>query len=216
VSAGSVPAALLALAGGVALAVALARLLRGRRYRYEDELDLPLIPIGWAPLLVVPAVAVLGWRWSAEPGLAVVLGVAAAWMVGLAAIDVDVRRLPDRWTFPGAAAAVLALGALGIATGDVHRWWWALAAGVGSGLVYLVLALINPAGLGLGDVKLAVPLGLLTGWFGWSASFAAFVLAFVIGAVVGLAVTLVRRQRAFPFGPSMVVGAWLVLLFAPY
>ncbi len=76
--------------------------------------------------------------------------------------------------------------------------------------MYLVLALINPSGLGLGDVKLAGLLGAFLGWLGWQQVLLGTLAAFVCSAVVALALLATRRatkKTEFPFGPWMIVGA---------
>jgi leader peptidase (prepilin peptidase)/N-methyltransferase len=79
---------------------------------------------------------------------------------------------------------------------------------------YFTLAFIDPAGLGLGDVKFAAVIGLLLGWFGWSHVAVGTLLAFLINGLVAL-VVLLRRGKAegseVAFGPSMILGAVLAL-----
>lgn len=212
------PAAPVALGvAGLVVGAVLHRWLATRGYRYEDELDLPERGHRWVVPVLALAAAALGARFDDVPVL-VTYGLALVWMAGLAVIDVDVRRLPDRWTLPAVPVAAALLGWCSWATDGRSGWqdWWpAVVAGLLNGAVYLVLALVNPAGLGLGDVKLAVPLGMLTGWFGATATVLAFLLAFVIGLVVGV-VAAVRtregRKATFPFGPSMLAGALVVIL----
>lgn len=193
------------------------RWLRTGSYRYADERHLPVRRPWWLPPVLAAAAAALGLRLHDEPVVLATYAVALGWMAVLAAIDLDVRRLPDRWTLPAWLATPAALAACAVTTGDWSAWLVALACGLGNGVVYLLLAVINPAGLGLGDVKAAVPLGMLTGWFGWPAALAAFVLAFLLGLFVGVVVALRSgegRKATFPFGPSMLGAAFLVVLAA--
>jgi leader peptidase (prepilin peptidase)/N-methyltransferase len=66
--------------------------------------------------------------------------------------------------------------------------------------------------MGLGDVKLAGVLGIFLGWSGWDAlivgTFAAFVLGGLFG-VVQLARRRATRKSGIPFGPWMLLGAWI-------
>jgi leader peptidase (prepilin peptidase)/N-methyltransferase len=85
-------------------------------------------------------------------------------------------------------------------------------------VVYLVLALVSPGGggLGYGDVKLAGLLGLLLGWLGWGSVILSVVAAFVIGGVIALILLLsgrASRSTHIAFGPSMILGAWVALMF---
>jgi leader peptidase (prepilin peptidase)/N-methyltransferase len=140
----------------------------------------------------------------------------AAVAVVLAVIDARHRLLPNSVVMPslGAGIMLLALAATGEAAwGALVR---ALLGGVVLFVVYLILALLSPAGLGMGDVKLAAVLGTFLGFQGWGTLFVGAVLASVVGAVVGLVVLASRRggpRSDVPFGPSMLVGAMVALLW---
>jgi leader peptidase (prepilin peptidase) / N-methyltransferase len=140
----------------------------------------------------------------------------AAVAVVLTVIDARHRLLPNAVVMPalGVSVILLTLAAAGEAAwGALGR---ALLGGVVLFIVYLVLALISPAGLGMGDVKLAAVLGTFLGFQGWGALFVGSVLASVVGAVVGLAVLVSRRgglRSDVPFGPSMLVGAMVAVLW---
>ena len=108
----------------------------------------------------------------------------------------------------GLAAAALALG-------RPDRLVGAVAGGAALAGCYLVLVLLRPGQLGLGDVKLAGLLGLGLGWLGWPAVLTGSLLAFVLFAGCALALLAagrVTRRTALPFGPFMLTGALLVLL----
>lgn len=208
-------AAVLLGVGGAAAGFGLHVWLRGESYRYDDERDLPSRSTRWLVPVLAAAAAVLGLRLSGEPGVLAVMALALVWMAGLAAIDIDVRRLPDRWTLPGLLLWPLLLAGCALAADDWSRWGTALLCGLAHGAAYLLLAVLNPAGLGLGDVKLAVPLGVLVGWWGWAAVFGAFFAAFALGLVIGLIVAVRSgegRKATFPFGPAMLLGAYVVIL----
>ena len=76
--------------------------------------------------------------------------------------------------------------------------------------VYLVLALISPSSLGMGDVKLAGVLGLYLGYLGWRTLILGAVGGFVIAALIGLVLLAMRRvtlRTQVPFGPPMLAAA---------
>jgi leader peptidase (prepilin peptidase)/N-methyltransferase len=132
----------------------------------------------------------------------------------LAAIDLEHRLLPNRILLPaaGAGAAFLVLAA---ALGG--RWSHlagALIGAVALFLLFLVLALLAPASLGMGDVKLAGLLGLYLGWLGTGVLVAGAAAGFVVQAVVALALLAGRRigpKGELPFGPAMLTGAALAI-----
>jgi leader peptidase (prepilin peptidase) / N-methyltransferase len=133
----------------------------------------------------------------------------------LAAVDGAVRRLPDPLTLPLAAATPLLLGAAALVPGHDGSWVTALLGGLALGAGYFVLLLINPRGLGFGDVKLALPLGCALGWYGWPVLFAGTFAGFLLGALYGMGLMVLRRagrKTAIPFGPFMIVGTLAGLL----
>jgi leader peptidase (prepilin peptidase)/N-methyltransferase len=70
--------------------------------------------------------------------------------------------------------------------------------------------MLRPADLGLGDVKLAAVVGLVTGWLGWGIAVVAAFLGFLLGGLAGVALVLAGRagrRTAIPFGPFMLAGA---------
>ncbi|MCX5204499.1 A24 family peptidase [Streptomyces sp. NBC_00237] len=129
----------------------------------------------------------------------------------LAVVDRRVHRLPDVLTLPLAGGAVALLGVAELLPGDGGSWAGALLGGAGLGGAYFLLFLINPNGMGFGDVKLALALGVVLGWYGWSVLFLGAFAGFLLGALYGLGLMLARRggrKTAIPFGPFMIAGAW--------
>ncbi|NKY05832.1 prepilin peptidase [Cellulomonas hominis] len=151
-----------------------------------------------------------GWSWVL-PALLFAVGLAVA----LALIDVDVHRLPDALvlpSYPVLAALLLLASANPGGASDWSALGRALLGGAALALAYAVIWVVYPAGMGLGDVKLAGLLGMLLGWFGWGAVVVGFFAAFLLaGAVVValLAARRVGRRTAVAFGPWMLVGAAL-------
>lgn len=150
--------------------------------------------------------SVLARHW-AELAAFFLLAVACALLV---AIDLAVFRLPDAIVGPMYPVLFAALTVAAVVSGD----WGALGrAALGAAVLlfgYFLLALINPSGLGLGDVKLSGLLGAFLGWLGWPAVVAGTLAAFVINAVVALVLLVARRvstKSGIAFGPAMVVGA---------
>jgi leader peptidase (prepilin peptidase)/N-methyltransferase len=157
--------------------------------------------------------ALVALRFGASWELPAFLVLAAAGML-LALIDLRHRLLPDRVVLPsvGIGVLLLALGALG--EGSWSTLGRALLGAVALFAVFLVLALISPASLGMGDVKLAALLGLYLGWLGWSSVVLGAAAGFVVQALLALALLAGRRiglKSELPFGPAMLVGAALVV-----
>ncbi|MEU3463754.1 A24 family peptidase [Streptomyces sp. NPDC006733] len=187
----------------------------------EDGRPYPGGPRGWiggtgaaqrpygTVLLCVTACAALAALVGARPELVVWLLLVPLGVL-LARIDLAVFRLPDVLTLPATAATAALLGAAALFPGHEGSWPRALLGGVVLGAVYFLLFLINPAGMGFGDVKLAPTLGLALGWYGWPTLFAGTFAGFVLGAVAGLVLLATRRanrKTPLPFGPFMLIGA---------
>ncbi|MFF3563465.1 prepilin peptidase [Streptomyces sp. NPDC002574] len=171
----------------------------------------------WYALLTAALCAALAGRLGARPELAVWL-LLVPLAVLLARVDLAVLRLPDVLTLPAAAGTAALLGAAALAPGHAGSWPRALLGGLALGLLYLVLHLVNPGGMGFGDVKLAPTAGLVLGWYGWDTLLAGTFTAFLLGAVTGLALLAARRAERgtpLPFGPFMLAGALAGVLLLP-
>ncbi|MEH1123882.1 prepilin peptidase [Micromonospora sp. CPCC 206061] len=176
--------------------------------------------IGPAPGLVEAAaaatLALLAWRVSAPLPLAALCW-AAVFGVVLAFVDVVVHRLPDRLTLPAAGGTAVLLGLSAVLDGEPRRYAVALASGLGLAAFYLVLALIAPAGMGLGDVKLALCVGLVAGWFGWQVAVLAAMAGFLMAGLYAaglLVMGRVSRKDHVPHGPFMLLGALVAVILA--
>lgn len=161
--------------------------------------------------------ALLAWRFGNSTDLPayVLLGIIA---VPMARIDIRHHLLPNRLVGPlvGAGLALLAFAALAQGAADDL-----LRGAAGSGILflfYLVLALTSRNGLGMGDVKLAAPLGLYLGYLGWSQLFYGGALAFVAGGLVSVILMLKNRgnkPKEVAYGPSMLAAGLAIILLLP-
>jgi leader peptidase (prepilin peptidase) / N-methyltransferase len=173
---------------------------------------------GPPPLAVEAASAVLLGALAARVHPALVLA-AACWLALFAAplafTDIAVRRLPDVLTGPALADTVLLLTAASAADGN---WAPMTRAALGTAALssfLLVLALISPSGMGLGDVKAAAALAALLAWRGWPALLAGSFAGFLLAALYGTALLVTghaTRKHQIPLGPFMITGAFLAVL----
>jgi leader peptidase (prepilin peptidase) / N-methyltransferase len=158
--------------------------------------------------------AVMALRFGLSPVLPAFLLLAALAAV-LTVIDLRWRRLPDPLTLPAYPAAALLLGAGALAIpGGTRHFLSALAGMAAAWLFFLLLALVYPAGLGWGDVKLSGVLGLYLGWLGTTALLAGVFGAFAAAALAGLALIAAgraTRKSYIPLGPFMLVSAVAVI-----
>lgn len=134
----------------------------------------------------------------------------AALLIVIAVIDAEHRIVPNPIVLAGAAFAVAAGLAL-----DVGGLPEQLIAGAASFAAFLLIALAYPAGMGMGDVKLAGMMGLFLGLD----VVPALLVAFLAGSVVGLAVVakggMDKRKTGLPFAPFLACGGLVALLAGP-
>ncbi|MFJ6127054.1 prepilin peptidase [Streptomyces griseoviridis] len=172
------------------------------------------------PLALVTALlcVLLAVATGTRPELGVWL-VLAPLGVLLTVVDLRVQRLPDPLTLPLAGAALALLGGAALLPEHAGEWLTALYGALALGLAFFVLFLINPGGMGFGDVKLALGLGAVLGWYGWPTLMLGTFAAFLLGAVYGVALVVTRRagrKTAIAFGPFLLAGAFLALLTGAY
>ncbi len=145
--------------------------------------------------------------------VAIVMAAFLAVLLALSLIDARHRILPNRIVYPAlpAFAVLVVLGAL-LGEGLDLRGAAVGFLGYGGGL--LVVALISPRGMGMGDVKLAALIGLVVGSLGAERVLVAAGAGIVLGglaAVLALA-TGRGRKHAIPFGPFLAGGAGAAVL----
>lgn len=161
--------------------------------------------------------ALLAWRFGATAELPayLLLGIFA---IPLARIDIVHHLLPNRLVGPLLAAGLAFLAVAALAQGAAGSLVRGAAGSVILFLFYLILALTSRNGLGMGDVKLAAPLGLYLGYLGWQQLFYGGALAFVAGGLASVVLVLKNRgskPREVAYGPSMLAAGLAVILLFP-
>ncbi|MFF1377032.1 prepilin peptidase [Streptomyces sp. NPDC058308] len=171
---------------------------------------------------VVPVTALVCAAFALTTGTRPELG---AWLllapfgVLLALVDFTVHRLPDVLTLPLGGAALGLLGAVTLLPEQGGSWAGALYGALALAGAYFVLFLINPNGMGFGDVKLALGLGAVLGWYGWGVLLLGTFAGFLLAALYGAGLVIARRagrKTAIPFGPFLISGAFVGLLLGGY
>jgi leader peptidase (prepilin peptidase)/N-methyltransferase len=189
-------------------------LLRGRCRACRAPISprYPLVELAmgvlWFLLTLRLVTAGLGWAVPAYLALAFVCLV-------LAVIDASTRLLPNRITYPAFPVLLGLLLVASVGLDDLGRLARGLLAGAAVGAFFLLLALISPRGMGLGDVKLAPTLGLALGWLSWGTVAVGVFAGFLLGGLAGVAAIAVAgltRKSLLPFGPWLVAGALLGVL----
>lgn len=132
----------------------------------------------------------------------------------LLVIDIDTFRLPNAITKPLAVACLVLFGGAALINGEYDRLWsMAFGPVFIAGILFLVNR-IRPNGMGLGDVKYAIPMGLALGYFGYGTVIVGYFFALFIGVAWGMVLIGIHgksRKAHMPFGPGLVLGAYLAI-----
>ncbi len=127
-------------------------------------------------------------------------------LIAISFIDIEFRIIPNLIVLPFTLVGL----ALSIFLG-LDRWWLPLAFCAGAFTFMLIIHLIYPRGMGMGDVKLS----LMIGAFLVKNVIAGLFLGFLIGAIFGLAVIIKKRKmrQTIPFGPFISIGSIIALFW---
>lgn len=130
-------------------------------------------------------------------------------LLKISVIDIRERRIPNRLTIP---TLIVLTSILVVAGQFAHRgpsFFRALIGMAFASLFFLSLYALSPDGIGLGDVKLAAPIGLALGWDSYDALFYGLAAMFLVSAVYSL-ILIIRNPRmirsSIPFAPFMTLG----------
>jgi leader peptidase (prepilin peptidase)/N-methyltransferase len=166
-------------------------------------------PIGWRYPAVELATALLAAACVADFGLSLLTAAAVVFcaaLVTISATDIERRIVPNRVVLP-ATAIVLALM---LAWKPSVEW---PVAGFGAALFLFIAALAYPRGMGMGDVKLALLLGVAVGRGVPVALMVGMIAALVPSAILFARHGAAARKMGIPFAPFLALGG-VVALFA--
>ena len=187
-------------------------LLRGRCRSCGEPISrrYPLVELGMGVLFAAVG-ARIGLDWSLIGFLLF------AWtLLVVSIIDIDTRKIPNRLIYPLTPALLVLMVATAVLVGQPRRALDVVIGGIGAFVVLLIIALIQPRGMGMGDVKLAGFIGIALGYLGIGMVVLGIFGGFLVGGVVSIAllVTGARGRRdMIPFGPYLATGALATLLF---
>ena len=185
-------------------------LLRGR-CRTCGMLISPRYPM--VELLTGAVFAGVGARFGADWAVPAFL-VFTGCLLAVAVIDLEHFIVPNKVLLATVAVGGPLLLVAAAADGWSHARDALIAAAIGFGLL-LVVNLVYPAGMGMGDVKLAGVQGLFLGYLGPGHLLLGLFLGFLLGSVGGVALIasgIRTRKDHIPFAPFLAAGAYIALL----
>ncbi len=185
-------------------------MLRARCLRCDRTRVRELLVAALSAAAALGFVGAVGVRWP-------LLAYAAFLLLSgsLLVTDLEAFRIVDRLNLRGTVILAGLLGVIAAVTGEYQALGRGLA---GAGLYFagaLTLWLIaRGRGFGGGDVKLAPQLGLFTAYLSWGTLGWATFFTAIIGGVVAFALLATGKARGdteLPYGPPMILGAWLAI-----
>jgi leader peptidase (prepilin peptidase) / N-methyltransferase len=156
------------------------------------------------------------WRLGWTPELPAVLFFVAGG-IALSAIDFEHFRLPNAVVYPLLGLVSLSLVvAAGVSSSWSRLVWVVAGALVSAGLLFAIVCVTRGRGMGWGDVRLALVLGAVAGWYGPGRAAVSMFLGFVVGSALGIGLALRKGKMKgvkMPFGPSLIAGAFIAILW---
>jgi leader peptidase (prepilin peptidase) / N-methyltransferase len=213
--------------------------LRGKCRHCEHPITpaYPAVEIVTA-LLFVAAVLRFDWSWVLVPFLLLF-----AMLVAVSVVDLYDYRIPDRIVFPTLAMSIPLVVVISFVEDLPEAAVWAVGGALLFSGILFATSLLPGGGMGFGDVKLALVLGLFLGWLGSNLRgmvllvFAALLIGSLLGVVMGIGVGALRTRfgrdvlpdpeagegelatrswskQPIPFGPSLALATVVAVLFS--
>jgi leader peptidase (prepilin peptidase) / N-methyltransferase len=173
-------------------------------------------------IALVALSALIGWRvgWTAVLPAHLIVGFVAVCVV---MIDYRLHKIPTKLVYPAAGLVLVALLVAAAVGGDAQALVRVVVGGLAASAFLWILVLSVPTGMGQGDARLCLLLGMILGWHGWRHVYLGLVAGFVFGSIFGIGVIIATRLRRgsvrdglkaqIAFGPYLCAGALLFSLW---
>jgi leader peptidase (prepilin peptidase) / N-methyltransferase len=173
-------------------------------------------------------------RWAALAEIAVVvMGLFVGWftpkylwlppyllfgfvIVSVIAVDARLHLISTKLVYSASVAALILFAFVALIDNEPKRFTWLLIGGLGASAFIWLLWLISPGGMGQGDARLSLFLGMYLGWLGWRQLFVGMFAGFLLGSIGGIVLIVLRRagrKTQIAFGPYLAIGALIITLW---
>lgn len=147
-------------------------------------------------------------------------------MLIAAFIDLELHIIPDELVVFGIItgaiiATINGLTGIKLRIYEDIKWWNPLLGAVSASGILLIIAIVGyfiyktDDAMGLGDVKIYIPIGI---YLGWRMALVSLLFSVFIGAIIGITLILFKvrkRKEGMPFGPSIALGVLMTYLVGP-
>ena len=134
-------------------------------------------------------------------------------LVTASVVDLRLLLIPKRIAWTGFLVGLALVVAVSLERGLPSAITNALIGAAGYFILLFVIWFIAPRGMGFGDVRLAAVLGLYLGWIDLVLVAVGLFIACVVGLAMGIGMRIATKERHFPFGPALALGALITIWF---
>ncbi len=169
----------------------------------------------WSELATVAMGFLVGWRIEDPLWLPAYLLLGFI-IVAVVLVDARLHLISTKLVYPAAGAALVVFSVIALIQGQLDRFQWMLIGGLGAFAFIWLLHEISPHGMGQGDARLSLFLGMFLGWLGWRQLVIGMFSGFLLGSVGGLVFMALRKaglKTAIAFGPYLALGTLLLSLW---
>ena len=143
------------------------------------------------------------------------IGIASGVALYISLIDIREMRIPNRILFPGISLTLLAALFIAALTDDLSRFLLSALGGLIATLIFFLIHLLNPAGLGMGDVKFAGLIGIALSWIAFPIGLLGLIVSFFASGIFSILRIMISGHKPnalIPFAPFMLLGLLFVEL----
>lgn len=139
----------------------------------------------------------------------------AAITVPLFIIDIKVHRLPNKIIYPSIVIALTSVFLQSLIKSEYREIQSILVRATTLTIVFFVFFIISRGGMGLGDYKFGLLLVVILIYRPWQNLLSIFIISFITAGIYASIILLAKkgsRKSKIPFGPFLIIGAWLIII----
>jgi leader peptidase (prepilin peptidase) / N-methyltransferase len=169
----------------------------------------------WAEIATVLMGFLVGWRVQKPLWLPPYLLLGFI-IVAVVLVDARLHLISTKLVYPAAAAALVLFSVIALIEKEPDRFQWMLIGGLLASAFIWMLHIGYRGGMGQGDARLSLFLGMFLGWLGWRHLMIGMFAGFLFGSVGGIVLLALRKagmKTQLAFGPYLAMGALLISLW---
>lgn len=169
----------------------------------------------WAEIATVAMGFLVGWRIEKPLWLPAYLLLGFI-IVAVVLVDARLHLISTKLVYPASGVALAVFAVIALIDKEPERFQWMLIGGLLASAFIWTLHIISRNGMGQGDARLSLFLGMFLGWLGWRHLVIGMFAGFLFGSIGGLLLMALRKaglKTQLAFGPYLAMGALLISLW---